>query len=87
MYKIAFERGAAAIVAMEPYGLSWETNQFYLMSDSPQPSVSYRNGMMIHNYRGLAHEAGFTTDQEKLLRIDKHKEEDFHIYALTAVRP
>lgn len=85
LYRICGERGLLGVVGIEPYGLSWETGEFYTQSPETKASVAFRKGMILHNYEGMLRENGLQLLSMDYVKLEKESE-DFRLQTFIARR-
>lgn len=59
LYRTAARQGIKYLLSVEHSNLSEELNGYYIYSLGRQPSAIYKGRLYIHNYPGLAYEAGY----------------------------
>ena len=85
LYGQAFKAGIKYIVGFEQCGVSRQTDSFYQFTDTPKPSVLFRNFMYTHNYPYLLKEAGYDVQEINLFKTN-HPHQDFRFLRFIAKR-
>jgi hypothetical protein len=84
IYKMARECGYRTVVLYEPFGISRVTNAPYEFNYQDQPSISYFNGMIIHNYPHMLVDAGYAVTQANVIETDFPWHPDHRLIELVA---
>lgn len=83
IYSTAFKAGFKYILGVESCGISWQTGKHYPFSLADQDSVSFRNGMYIHNYPFLLEKHGYSLMHSQILKTP-HPDPNFRLISFVA---
>ena len=83
LYAAASAAGMSHIVGFEQFGYSRTKIESVTFSETPRPSIYWRNSLLIHNYPQLTRQYGFSTQSSHIFKT-AHASPDYRVFGFIA---